>query len=114
VLSNIIQLGASHNMHYMDPLVLLISLDSLMSLNRVKNNEGVSQPLLAVQVTELADSIFIGCIINHVVVDGKSFWHYIINSWAKILNGVFQYPNLQYSNVGFQKVLNVPFDFFSQ
>ena len=45
----------------------------------------MSQPLLGVQVTELADSIFIGCIIDHVVVDGKLFWH-LINSWDEISN----------------------------
>ncbi|CAL5211039.1 unnamed protein product [Lathyrus oleraceus] len=49
----------------------------------VRNYEGASQPLLAVQVTELVDGIFIGCTFNHVVVDGSSIWHFI-NSWAEI------------------------------
>ncbi|XP_058732893.1 protein ENHANCED PSEUDOMONAS SUSCEPTIBILITY 1-like [Vicia villosa] len=52
----------------------------------VKNYEGTSQPLLAVQVTELVDGIFIGCTFNHVVVDGNSIWHFI-NSWAEISRG---------------------------
>ncbi|PRQ48028.1 putative shikimate O-hydroxycinnamoyltransferase [Rosa chinensis] len=43
-------------------------------------------PLLAVQVTELADGIFIGCTINHTVVDGTSFWHFF-NSWSEISRG---------------------------
>ncbi|KAK7268925.1 hypothetical protein RIF29_21635 [Crotalaria pallida] len=52
----------------------------------VKNYEGTSQPLLAVQVTELVDGIFIGFAINHVVADGRSFFHFI-NSWAEISRG---------------------------
>jgi hypothetical protein len=59
---------------------------SFFLLNGVKNYEGISQPLLAVQVTELVDGVFIGCTINHIVVDGKSFWLFI-NSWAEISKG---------------------------
>ncbi|KAI5319283.1 hypothetical protein L3X38_038991 [Prunus dulcis] len=55
-------------------------------LNGVKNFQGTSKPLLAVQVTELADGIFIGCTINHTVVDGTSFWHFF-NSWSEISRG---------------------------
>ncbi|KAL0321875.1 UNVERIFIED_CONTAM: putative acetyltransferase [Sesamum calycinum] len=32
--------------------------------------EGHFRPILAVQVTELADGVFIGCSVNHAVVDG--------------------------------------------
>ncbi|XVF15526.1 hypothetical protein REPUB_Repub09cG0161600 [Reevesia pubescens] len=59
---------------------------SFFPLNGVKNYEGTFKPLLAVQVTELADGIFIGCTINHLVVDGSSFWHFF-NSWAEISSG---------------------------
>ncbi|KAK7252496.1 hypothetical protein RIF29_36475 [Crotalaria pallida] len=52
----------------------------------VKNFEGTSQPLLAVQVTELGDGIFIGFTFNHVVADGKSFYRFV-NSWAEISRG---------------------------
>ncbi|XP_015170517.1 uncharacterized acetyltransferase At3g50280-like [Solanum tuberosum] len=52
-------------------------------LNGVRNYEGVSKPLLAVQVTELVDGIFIGCTINHCVADGTSFWHFF-NCWSEI------------------------------
>lgn len=52
-------------------------------LNGVRNYEGVSKPLLAVQVTELVDGIFIGCTINHCVADGNSFWHFF-NCWSEI------------------------------
>ncbi|OMO58129.1 Transferase, partial [Corchorus olitorius] len=50
---------------------------SFFPLNGLKNHEGVSNPLLGVQVTDLADGIFIGCTINHSVVDGSSFWHFL-------------------------------------
>jgi len=61
-------------------------LNSFYPLNGIKNYEGTSQPLLAVQVTELVDGIFIGFTFNHLVVDGTSVW-YFINSWAEISRG---------------------------
>ncbi|KAK2657511.1 hypothetical protein Ddye_010563 [Dipteronia dyeriana] len=60
---------------------------SLFPLNGVRNYEGTSKPLLAVQVTELVDGIFIGCTINHTALDGTSFWHFF-NSWSEISRGL--------------------------
>ncbi|KAJ8770796.1 hypothetical protein K2173_021443 [Erythroxylum novogranatense] len=60
---------------------------SFFALNETKNYEGISRPLLGVQVTELVDGIFIGCTINHVVADGTSFWHFF-NSWSEISRGM--------------------------
>jgi hypothetical protein len=62
---------------------------SFFPLNGVRNYEGISKPLLGVQVTELVDGIFIGCTINHTVVDGTSFWHFF-NSWSEISRGFDQ------------------------
>jgi hypothetical protein len=45
-------------------------------------------PLLAVQVTELVDGIFIDCTLNHSIVDGTSFWHFF-NTWSGISTGSF-------------------------
>ncbi|KAM1038568.1 hypothetical protein FF1_033234 [Malus domestica] len=56
---------------------------SFFFLNGVLNYEGVSEPLLAVQVTELFDGIFIGCTTNHSVVDGSTFWRFF-NTWSEI------------------------------
>ncbi|XP_057418162.1 protein ENHANCED PSEUDOMONAS SUSCEPTIBILITY 1-like [Lotus japonicus] len=67
--------------NYVPPIV-----HSFFPLNGAKNHEGTSQPLLAVQVTELLDGIFIGFTVNHSVADGKSFWLFI-NSWAEISRG---------------------------
>ncbi|XP_057809010.1 uncharacterized acetyltransferase At3g50280-like [Salvia miltiorrhiza] len=52
----------------------------------VHSYEGISKPLLAVQVTELDDSIFIDSAANHAAVDGASFWHFF-NSWSEISRG---------------------------
>ncbi|KAK2657510.1 hypothetical protein Ddye_010562 [Dipteronia dyeriana] len=60
---------------------------SFFPLNGVRNYEGTSNPLLAVQVTELVDGIFIGCTINHTALDGTSFWHFF-NSWSEISRGL--------------------------
>ncbi|KAI3454678.1 hypothetical protein Pfo_011341 [Paulownia fortunei] len=59
---------------------------SFFPLNGFPNSEGISKPLLGVQVTELVDGFFIGCTANHIVVDGTSFWHFF-NSWSEISRG---------------------------
>ncbi|KAK8615362.1 hypothetical protein V6N13_069135 [Hibiscus sabdariffa] len=59
---------------------------SFFPLNGMTNYDGMLEPLLGVQVTELADGVFLGCTINHSVVDGTSFWHFI-NSWSEISRG---------------------------
>ncbi|KAH6772757.1 hypothetical protein C2S52_004430 [Perilla frutescens var. hirtella] len=58
---------------------------SLFPLAGICNNDA-SQPLLAVQVTELADGLFVGWTVNHLVADGTAFWHFL-NSWAEISRG---------------------------
>nr|POF08690.1 putative acetyltransferase [Quercus suber] len=55
-------------------------------MNGLLNYQGISKPLLAVQVTELVDGIFIACTMNHCVVDGTSFWHFF-NTWSEISRG---------------------------
>ncbi|CAA7056870.1 unnamed protein product [Microthlaspi erraticum] len=52
----------------------------------IKNYQGVSNPLLLVQVTELKDGIFISYGYNHAVADGKSIWKFI-NKWSEICSG---------------------------
>ncbi|CAI9752856.1 unnamed protein product [Fraxinus pennsylvanica] len=59
---------------------------SLFPLNGILNCEGIANPLLGVQVTELDDGYFISCTVNHCVVDGSSFWHFF-NSWSEISRG---------------------------
>ncbi|CAI9758817.1 unnamed protein product [Fraxinus pennsylvanica] len=59
---------------------------SFFPLNGILDCEGISNPLLCVQVTELDDGYFIGCSMNHCVADGTSFWHFF-NSWCEISRG---------------------------
>ncbi|XP_073047472.1 uncharacterized acetyltransferase At3g50280-like [Primulina eburnea] len=49
--------------------------------------QGHFRPIMAVQVTELADGVFIGCSVNHAVVDGTSFWNFF-NTFAEMSRGV--------------------------
>ncbi|XP_021735102.1 uncharacterized acetyltransferase At3g50280-like [Chenopodium quinoa] len=49
------------------------------------NLDGRSRPLLSIQVTELVDGVFIGCSMNHAIVDGTSFWHFW-KVWSEIHN----------------------------
>ncbi|KAE8695334.1 HXXXD-type acyl-transferase family protein [Hibiscus syriacus] len=70
----------------LEPVYVPEIADALFQFDGVKNIEGNSKPLLAVQVTELADGVSIGCSINHSVVDGCSFWHFF-NSWSEISRG---------------------------
>ncbi|KAF8712655.1 hypothetical protein HU200_028414 [Digitaria exilis] len=42
-----------------------------------------SRPVLAAQVTELADGVFVAMALNHAVADGTTFWH-LFNTWSHI------------------------------
>ncbi|KAG7543727.1 Transferase [Arabidopsis thaliana x Arabidopsis arenosa] len=55
--------------------------------NDLKSSDGVSEPLLALQVTEIKDGVFISFGYNHMVADGSSFWNFF-HTWSKIcMNG---------------------------
>ncbi|XAR55847.1 Shikimate O-hydroxycinnamoyltransferase [Bertholletia excelsa] len=71
----------------LEPFFVPLVVNSFFPLNGLLNCEGLSNPLLAVQVTELLDGVFIGCTINHVVADGTSFFHFL-NSWSQIARGM--------------------------
>lgn len=59
---------------------------SLFLNNGVLNYQGTSNPLLALQVTQLVDGIFVAYTSNHSVLDGTSMWHFL-NTWAEICRG---------------------------
>ncbi|XP_010503697.1 PREDICTED: uncharacterized acetyltransferase At3g50280-like [Camelina sativa] len=48
-----------------------------------KSSDGVLEPLLALQVTEMKDGVFIGFCYNHMVADGASMWSFF-HTWSKI------------------------------
>uniref|UniRef100_A0A2N9HUD6 Acetyltransferase n=1 Tax=Fagus sylvatica TaxID=28930 RepID=A0A2N9HUD6_FAGSY len=70
----------------LEPTYVPDIVNSFFSMNGVLNYLGISKPLLVVQVTELADGIFIGCTLNHCIADGTSFWHFF-NTWSEISRG---------------------------
>ena len=78
----------------LDPIYVPDIVNSFFLMNGVLNYQGISKPLLGVQVTELIDGICIGCTINHCVVDGSSFWHFF-NTWSEISRGNIINPTSQ-------------------
>ncbi|ESQ31199.1 hypothetical protein EUTSA_v10004238mg [Eutrema salsugineum] len=58
-------------------------LDRFFPANGVKSCEGISESLIAFQVTKLKDGVFIGFGYNHMVADGSSFWNFF-NTWSQI------------------------------
>ncbi|CAL9245109.1 unnamed protein product [Arabidopsis halleri] len=58
-------------------------LNRFFPANGVKSCEGITDSLIAFQVTELKDGVFIGFGYNHMVADGSSFWSFF-NTWSEI------------------------------
>ncbi|KAK8671889.1 hypothetical protein V6N13_038472 [Hibiscus sabdariffa] len=53
------------------------------SFDKTVSYQGHYKPIMAVQFTELADGVFIGCSVSHAVTDGTSFWNFF-NTFAEI------------------------------
>jgi hypothetical protein len=65
---------------YVPPVVWsFFPLDGMLSVDAVVD----SRPVLAAQVTQLADGVFLAMSLNHGVADGTTFWH-LFNTWAEI------------------------------
>ncbi|XP_061356714.1 uncharacterized acetyltransferase At3g50280-like [Gastrolobium bilobum] len=58
----------------------------LFPFHRKINYTAHFSPIMAVQVTELADGVFIGCAVNHAVTDGTSLWNFF-NTFADVSRG---------------------------
>ncbi|CAL5017507.1 unnamed protein product [Urochloa decumbens] len=56
---------------------------SFFPLDGAVNHDGHHLPLFAVQVTELADGVFLAFAYNHALSDGTAFWDFL-NAWAGI------------------------------
>ncbi|CAA7019447.1 unnamed protein product [Microthlaspi erraticum] len=52
-------------------------------MNSVRSIDGVSEPLLAIQATEMKDVVFISFGYNHLVADGSSMWKFF-QDWSTI------------------------------
>ncbi|XP_022871493.1 uncharacterized acetyltransferase At3g50280-like [Olea europaea var. sylvestris] len=84
---------------------------TFFSFDQTVSYEGHFRPILAVQVTELGDGVFIGCAVNHAVMDGTSFWNFF-NSFADVSRGIeriFQTPDFRRESILLsQAVLKIP------
>lgn len=67
------------------PIHVPDSVKQFFCFDGVVSYEGHLRPILGVQVTELKDGIFIGCSVNHAVVDGTSLWNFF-NTFAEVCN----------------------------
>ncbi|KAI3964074.1 hypothetical protein MKW92_035872 [Papaver armeniacum] len=63
---------------------------SFFPLNGIPNYEGLSLPLLSIQVTELIGGIFVGVSMNHVVCDGACVL-YFSKLWSLISKGLINH-----------------------
>ncbi|KAI8006587.1 putative acetyltransferase [Camellia lanceoleosa] len=75
-----------HIRHILSSTDVPDSVKDLFAFDRTVSYEGHFNPILAVQVTELADGVFIGCSVNHAVTDGTSFWNFF-NTFAEVYRG---------------------------
>ncbi|KAK2377142.1 putative acetyltransferase [Trifolium repens] len=62
------------------------SFKDFFTFDRKVSYSGHYSSIMAVQVTELSDGIFIGCAVNHAVTDGTSFWNFF-NTFAQLCRG---------------------------
>lgn len=70
----------------LSPLDVSESFKGFFTFDRKVSYSGHSTPIMAIQVTELADGMFIGCAVNHAVTDGTSFWNFF-NTFAQLCRG---------------------------
>lgn len=98
--------------------------NSLFAFRTEIGHDGHTIPLLAVQVTELLDGIFIACSGNHAVVDGTSFWHFM-QTWSDISSRliktrsryVISHPpliNESWVLDNYGPTIDLPFDYHSE
>ncbi|KAL0017428.1 hypothetical protein SO802_004497 [Lithocarpus litseifolius] len=98
----------------LSPIDVPSIVQSFFDHDRAVNHDGHTRPLLTVQVTELKDGIFIGCSMNHCIVDGTSYWHFF-NAWSEIFQA--QGNNISLTRPPIHKrwfpdggpILNLPF-----
>lgn len=71
----------------LSPVRVPDSFKEFFPFDRTVSYDGHFKPIMAVQVTELADGLFIGCAVNHAVTDGTSFWNFF-NTFAEFSRGM--------------------------
>lgn len=71
----------------LSPVHVPDSFKEFFAFDRTVSYEGHFKAIMAVQATELADGVFIGCAVNHAVTDGTSFWNFF-NTFADFSRGL--------------------------
>ena len=79
----------------LSPIDVPLVVRSFFDHDRALNDDGHTMPLLSIQITELKDGIFVGCSMNHSIVDGTSYWHFF-NSWSEIFQAEGNYISLSH------------------
>lgn len=101
----------------LSPIYVPQVIQSFFDHDRVINHDGHTLSLLSIQVTELVDGIFIGCSINHSMVDGTSFWHFF-NAWSEVFTAQEKNSPITLSRPpilkrwfpdGYGPIINLPF-----
>jgi hypothetical protein len=99
----------------LSPIDVPSVVQSFFDHDRALNYDGHTMPLLSIQVTELADGIFIGCSINHCIADGTSYWHFF-NSWSEIFQALGNDISIARPPIhkrwfpdGYGPIINLPF-----
>ncbi|CAO2161888.1 unnamed protein product [Urochloa humidicola] len=71
-----------------EPVPSLFPLNGLLCVDAAAYPGGGPRraPLLAAQVTELADAVFVAVSLNHAAGDGTTFWHFV-NTWSYLARG---------------------------
>ncbi|KAM1162427.1 hypothetical protein PS1_001396 [Malus domestica] len=67
----------------LDPTDVPDCVKEFFAFDRTVSYSGHHNAILAVQVTVLSDAVFIGCSVNHAVIDGTSFWNFF-NTFAEL------------------------------
>lgn len=75
-----------HIRDILSPIHVPSSVKEFFAFDRTVSYDGHFKPILAVQVTELANGVFIGCSVNHAVTDGTSYWNFF-NTFAEMCRG---------------------------
>ncbi|KAL8158608.1 hypothetical protein V2J09_000145 [Rumex salicifolius] len=87
---------------------------SLFQLGQIPTNyDGHNEPLLVAQITELVNGIFFGVSINHSIVDGSSFWHFV-SCWSEMFRSnpttLSRPPNYdRWFPEGYGPIINFPY-----
>jgi hypothetical protein len=99
----------------LSPIDVPLVVQSFFDHDKALNYDRHTMPLLSIQITELKGGIFVGCSMNHCIVDGTSYWHFL-NSWSEIFQAKGNDISLSHPPIhkrwfpdGCGPIINLPF-----